>query len=48
MEEFNIKIFPKVANKNLKGQKNTVIKKQLYKIYIIFEVGISKVNKEIW
>ena len=31
MEEFNIKIFPKVANKNLKRQKNTVIKNSFIK-----------------
>ena len=31
MEEFNIKIFLKVANKNLKRQKNTVIKNSFIK-----------------
>ena len=31
MEEFNIKIFPKVVNKNLKRQKNTVIKNSFIK-----------------
>ena len=46
MEEFNIKIFPKVANKNLKRQKNTVIKNSFIKsilfLRLVYQRWIKK------